>query len=231
MKTLTLLILILSLNTNASVSFEEFINLKDALHKTFDELNPNSDHILTINNTYDLPHNYWWSLDVVHASYSRFENSHNIFLFGGFSRLEGMSLDGLAITACHEIGHGIGDAPYKESGASTEGQADYFATKVCLPVVFKYLEQTVETTKSEFNLNFCKQSKNYEYCMRALTALESNIFFFETLGDIVYFDTPSTEIAEELNYSPSFYPSAQCRLDTSLNGVLGLERPKCWYPQ
>lgn len=226
-----ILLLILTTNVSASVSFEEFVNLKDALHKAFEELNPNNDNILTINNTFNMPENYWWSLDVVHASYSRFENSHNIFLFGGFSRLGGMSLDGLAVTACHEIGHGIGNAPFKESGTSMEGQADYFATKTCLPVVFKYLEQSTETTKSRFNLDFCNQAKDFDYCMRALTALESNIFFFQTLGDDVYFDTPSADIATELNYSPSFYPSSQCRIDTSLNGVLKLERPACWFPK
>lgn len=226
-----ILLLLLSINVSASVSFEEFVNLKDALYKAFEELNPDSENILTINLTYNMPENYWWSLDAVHASYTRSDNSHNIFLFGGFSRLGGMSLDGLAVTACHEIGHGIGNAPFKESGVSMEGQADYYATKTCLPVVFKYLEQTVDTTKSDFNLELCKQSDDFDYCMRALTALESNIFFFETLGDITYFDTPSTDIAIELDYSPSYYPSAQCRIDTSLNGVLKLERPSCWYPE
>ncbi|WP_372654688.1 ImmA/IrrE family metallo-endopeptidase [Halobacteriovorax sp.] len=224
------LLLLLSLNSSASINFEDFIDLKDALYRAFDELKPNSEHTLTVNNTYNLPEDYWWSLDVVHASYSRQGNSHNIFLFGGFARLSEMSLDGLAITACHEIGHGIGKAPFKDSGSSTEGQADYFATKICLPIVFKYLAQTVEVSKSKFNLNFCRESENNHYCLRALTALESNIFFFKTLGDTVHFSTRSTEVARELNTSPTFYPSSQCRLDTSLNGVLKKPRPACWYP-
>jgi hypothetical protein len=41
----------------------------------------------------------------------------------------------------------------------------------------------------------------------------------------------SMNVVDELDLSPSFYPEAQCRLDTMINGLLSLERPVCWYPQ
>ncbi len=222
---------LITINTFAAVSLSEFQQLKDSLHLAFKELRPDSTHRLFINLTNDLPENYWWDLDVVHASYSNLGNNHNIFIFGGFAKLQEMTLDGLAITACHEIAHGIGGAPYKISGTSTEGQADYYATKYCLPKVFKYLNQSSEVTESQFNLNFCKKSSDYTYCMRALTALESNIYFYKTLGDIVYFNTQSDEVATNLNTSPTFYPSSQCRIDTSLRGVIKRSRPACWFPK
>lgn len=224
-------IFFLSFNSFAAVNYSEFLDLKDALHLAFQDIRPSSDQNLVINLTNNLPENYWWDLDIAHASYSKIDNDHNIFIFGGFARLQGMSLDGLAITACHEIAHGIGGAPYKLSGSSTEGQSDYYATKVCLPAVFKYLNKTSEVTESQFNLNFCKDSVDYDFCMRALTALESNIFFFKTLGDTVHLNIQSDEVAIKLDTSPTFYPSSQCRLDTSLDGILKRPRPVCWFPQ
>ncbi|CBW27991.1 putative exported protein [Halobacteriovorax marinus SJ] len=226
-----LILLLLSLNSYSSVTHEQFLQLKEALFLTFEDLKPFEQDILTINTTANgLPDNYWWNLDMVHASYTRIDNQHNIFLFGGFARLEKMTLDGLAVTACHEIGHGIGGAPYKSTGSSMEGQADYFATKVCLPNVFKHLPQTSEIRVTEFNHKYCEQSEDQTYCLRALNALESDIHFYETLGDIVHFHTPSEEVATQLNDHPTFYPSSQCRLDTSLAGVLKEPRPICWYP-
>ncbi len=231
MKKLIFLILLYSSHSFSAVTLEEFNHLKVAINKSFLILRPSSDHELTINLTTNLPDNYWWSLDVIHASYSRLDNTHNIFIFGGFARLEEMTLDGLAITACHELGHGIGGPPYKSSGSSMEGQADYFATKVCLPVVYSYLAASSNPTETPFNLDFCTNSEDFNFCLRALTALESNIFFYKTLGDEVHFETPATELAARLDYSPTYYPSSQCRLDTSLNGILGLKRPGCWYPE
>ena len=40
---------------------------------------------------------------------------------------------------CHELGHHLGGTPTKDSAswASTEGQADYFATLKCLRKVFR----------------------------------------------------------------------------------------------
>lgn len=229
-----LLLTLLSLNIQASVNFEQFRQLTQAIHMAFEELKPDSSHSLSINQKVGDLENYWWDLDIVHASYSGVEmdgqHAHNIFLFGGFARLEGMTVDGLAVTACHELGHGIGGAPFKETGKSMEGQADYFATKTCLPVLFKYLEQTIENSYDPYIIEFCKNHNDVNYCKRAMTALESDISFFSYLGEETSFEERSVEIATELNESATYYPSAQCRLDTSMNGVLGLDRPICWFP-
>ncbi|OUR93713.1 hypothetical protein A9Q84_19825 [Halobacteriovorax marinus] len=234
MKKLILLSL-LSLNIHASVNYDQLSQLKEAIYLAFDELKPDSSHSLSINQKVGDLESYWWDLDIVHASYSGVEQdglfSHNIFLFGGFARLDGMTLDGLALTACHEIGHGIGGLPLKVNGKTMEGQADYYATQTCLPILFKYLKQADELSTDPYIEYFCKSHTDYSYCQRAMTALESEIFFFSYLGDETSFEERSTEVVTELNTSETYYPSAQCRLDTSMNGIFGLARPTCWFPK
>jgi len=241
-----LAVLIISIQSvNAAVSYEEYLSIKKALYLAYEELKPNNNEVLSINTPIPgLDENYWWDIDMVHASYVRVEAedslkvTHNIYLMGGFARLEGMTPDGLALTACHEIGHGIGGPPKKKPSAyddvasTSEGQSDYFAAKTCLPVVLKYLEQTREVMENEFVSNLCEKQNHYDQmsCMRYFTALESDIYFFSTYAGEVSFEEYSTEVALELNDAVDFYPSAQCRLDTMIHGILKLERPECWYP-
>lgn len=227
--------LILGQSAVAQVSLEEFEVLKKAMYKAFLDLRPSSNHELVINMPVNGNDQYWWDLDVVHASYggSRDGTSyvHRIFLFGGFARLEGMTLDGLALTACHEIGHGIAGAPFKHSGSSAEGQSDYFSTKTCLPVVFNYLKETELPGQENYIYGLCQRySKDLELCLRSMEALRSDIEFFETLGDSVYYNEASTNEQSTLDFSDSYYPDTQCRLDTMIHGILQIERPKCWYP-
>jgi hypothetical protein len=231
---LKLTLLIFSI-THAEVSFNEFLDLKTALNKAFVELRPDENHRLSINQPVGDHENYWWDLDIVHASYSLLEDGnsfqHNIFLFGGFARLAEMTLDGLAITACHEIGHGLGGAPFKTNGKSQEGQADFYSTNICLPTLFKYLYDSSHHQTEASIIKLCEDSLDANFCYRAMKALESNIFFFEYLGYLTSFETRSQETATTLNYSDTYYPSAQCRLDTLVNGILNKKRPPCWFPK
>lgn len=243
-KSIPALFLALSLPASgfSAVSFEEFVMVKDALKLAFKELRPDEGHWLSINPIPSgLEDNYWWNLDMVHASYVKTEDQkkvvHNIYLFGGFARLEGMTPDGLAVTGCHEIGHGLGGGPYKNpsmgtEGSSVEGQSDYYATAVCLPLVLKYLKQTRPPKARPVHTSFCGRQSRYDlrFCQRMFAALESDVEFFKRNGDYVYFDAHSNVQAASIDTSPSFYPDAQCRLDTMIHGILGLERPVCWYP-
>ena len=179
---------------------------------------------------------YWFGLAMVHASYVGIEQQgrsvHRIFLFGGFIRLQEMTKDGLLLAGCHEMGHGIGGAPLKVTGTSSEGQSDYFATKECLKIAFKFLKANPsETIQDNYVTNFCKtNAKDIKYCLRAFGALRSDIYFFETLGEFASFDNYSPNRAIIFNNEATYYPDAQCRIDTMIHGIIGLERPICWYP-
>ncbi len=240
-----LLISIFIQSSHAAVTFEEFTKLKKALYLAYEDMKPSANDLLSINTKIPgLEENYWWNINMVHASYVRLEAqdsslvTHNIYLMGGFARLEGMTLDGLATTACHEIGHGIGGAPKKDPTrmnpvpSAMEGQSDYFATKVCLPIVFKYLEQTTKSNDSDYIERLCATQSLYEMplCKRLFTALEADIFYFQYLGDETSFEEFSNNIAVDLDKEPTAYPDSQCRIDTMIHGILKLERPQCWFP-
>ncbi|AYF44028.1 hypothetical protein BALOs_1018 [Halobacteriovorax sp. BALOs_7] len=242
MKNFILLVALVFLASSsfASVTRDEFLQVKEALYQAYSELAPSQNEVLKINLPIPgIPNadTYWWDIDMVHASYVKVENDqnqieHRIYLMGGFARLSGMTPDGLALTGCHEIGHGIGGEPFKSSGSTTEGQSDYFATKVCLPIVFKYLNELREINSNPTYESICSNQimHNSNTCLRLLTAMEADQAFFKTTGDEVYFDHFSNEVATELNTDASYYPDSQCRFDTMIHGILNIERPICWYP-
>lgn len=227
----------------AAVSYKEFLQVKRALHQTFQTIQSNENEVLTINKTdNNLSDTYWWDIDMVHASYvhvkERDQTFHNIYLMGGFARIKEMTPDGLLVTGCHEIAHGIGGAPRKKPSAysdfrsSMEGQSDYFATRVCLPVALGFLDALRDIHRKPVYENLCSSSPHpMDLCFRMMTALESDVAYFnQYLEGNVSFDDFSTHIQYQLNLEPTYYPDEQCRLDTMINGVLGLERPECWYP-
>lgn len=232
-----LLALTFVFNTFASVSYLELQDVKQALFEAFEVLKENPSDTLKINKPIPgLSETYWWDIDMVHASYVKVETDgtteHNLYLMGGFVRLADMTPEGLLVTGCHEMGHGIGGTPHKESGSSTEGQSDYFATAKCLPIALKFLKARTEFTTKDVYKKLCERQGSFEIgeCERMMFALESDISYFKTLGDLVSFDVFSTHVQHDLNTSPSYYPDSQCRLDTMINGIMGLERPECWFP-
>ena len=222
----------------AGVSYNKFLQVKKAIHLTFEELRPHPSQKLYINRiTQGLSESYWWDVSMVHASYVRSESNefieHNIYLMGGLARMEGISPEGLLLIGCHELGHGLGGEPRKKGSlSSTEGQADYFATQICLPIALKHLNnKTPFKTKSSYS-SICLRQTDYEMslCQRMVFALESEIAIFKSTGETADLTKSSQEVVDELNLSSNFYPKAQCRLDTMINGLLGLRRPQCWYP-
>jgi hypothetical protein len=237
MKKISILLFItfFSANVIAQVTLGELNELKTALSKAFQELKVDANDQLMINREVPGFLNYWWSLDTVYASYALTDyptyNEHNIYLFGGFIRLPGMTLDGLALTACHEIGHGIAGPPFKVTGASAEGQADYYATRYCLPIVFKYLKDGNIRTQNNYVHNLCGDQVEKDHCLRLFTAIESDIIFFRHLGTETSLETRSNVEVQSVDHSSSFYPEPQCRLDTMVNGALKLPRPSCWFPE
>ena len=219
-----------------ALNYQDFLEVKYALEQGFEELKPSSEHELIINMPVGDNDYYWWNLDTVSASYSGLEINdtvrHHVFIFGGYIRADFMTKDLLANTGCHEIAHGLGGAPYKSSGSSMEPQADYWATKVCLPVVFKYLKS------SSFSLDpypklLCDQyAENKNLCYRLMNAISpERDFFYQDDGSYVSFEEVSHLKAYELNLDPTYYPESQCRFDSMIHGVLKLKRPHCWYPE
>jgi hypothetical protein len=204
-----------------------------------------------------------WKEDQVNAYCTRDDNDNPVIkIMGGMVRHPEMTIDGLYLLACHELGHYLGGAPRafrgrsnQRSWSSAEGQADYFATTKCLPIIFEsekandkaidfYPYDQVEKAKSR-----CQEKTNL--CIRmALAALTvSNVFHSIT----PYEDLPELDKKDPKSVYSTFYghPSPQCRLDTFINGLnckndfkvlfdpidpsVGAcqddnsNRPSCWY--
>lgn len=160
-------------------------------------------------------------------------NTAYLVLAGGLARFPGLTADGLALIACHEIGHNLGGLPsYNDGISSTEGEADYFATTKCLRRVFA-LGDTFGTlnrlvyTKSflldPFAQRLCEQNfaspLDKAICVRTSMAAKSVATVFAGLSGLPLprFSTPDRRIAP---FAIADHPPAQCRLDTYLQGAL-----------
>lgn len=222
--------------------------ISTAFHDEFDEELAQKGAQLNINKAPSPQYpNFWWDLDQVHASYTSYSDGtvtdHNLFVFGGYARMKGMTLDGVAMTLCHELGHGIGGMPLKnkhpsDTPASTEGQSDYYAARYCIKRIFKLIPESEPiTAPSMFTEKLClKHFKNEDdilLCHRGFQTLEVEKIFLTTQlmeGESeVNYETPDKSVVKKIDLSPSFYPSAQCRLDTMVAGILEQPRPRCWW--
>lgn len=189
--------------------------------------------------------NYWWDLDYTHASYSTYTRpesgvrEHNIFLFGGYARIPGMTQDTVIATLCHELGHGIGGEPLKKKKdpepISAEGQSDYFAYRSCLERMFKRVPAAAPVLAvSPYVERICRTqsatAEDLEFCYRGFQTLEVERRLFKQSQNVeTSYETPDTSVVSEVNHSETYYPSAQCRIDTMIAGLLKQERPRCWW--
>ena len=142
----------------------------------------------------------------------RWEEGQVLVYRGMAHRLE-LNPDALILVICHELGHLYGGAPFKDSDKeiSPEGQADYFATNICL-----------EKALSAWD------SRNVE--KRVISSILNVGLFLANNRDISApsRDTPDISEVDQTNMR---HPSPQCRLDTYFAGLANLERPSCWYKE
>lgn len=141
----------------------------------------------------------------VNAEILKNENEISIEILGGMLFHQKMKPDVLKLLLCHEVGHLLGGPPLKARNgwSSTEGQADYFSSSVCI----KKLEISGESF------------------LEAATTLAS--IYAEVSGEAEpHMDLCDERRVERTNFG---YPSSQCRLDTLVAGWFGQMRPLCWF--
>lgn len=204
-----------------------------------------------------------WSDPTVDAFATRDDlNNAVVVMNGGLARHPLMTKDGLQLLACHEIGHHLGGAPKIPRGtsglrgwSSAEGQADYFATTKCLPVLFKNDNdnRAVDLDLDSLDLSVAGSKCRDQLCSRiALAGLSvSKVFASLIKGQA----TPSLMQNDPTKVTQTLYkhPNPQCRLDTYFSGAncdLGIEfpfdtkdpkvgacvkdlgiRPSCWFSE
>lgn len=239
---LIILILILSASVSqASITKEQLNGLFEVFHQIYDPiLRPNE--VIIFNQPTGVPDYEWWDFNDFKATYSGlfFEDRqvfhHNIFFFGGIARTDFITLDGAAMILCHEMGHGFGGAPFKQSGPSVEGQADYYSTNTCLRQYFKLIPR--EPGLDEYSpkkVELCTENlglfTDLSECIRGLTAIESRVVafnFFKNAGTSIFSHDPSC--VKTVDTDDYYYPKHQCRVDTLMSGWFHKKRPVCWFP-
>lgn len=163
--------------------------------------------------------------------------------WGGMARIPGMNDDAIALITCHEVGHIIGGAPYIQiplsqyDGLSSEGQADYFATNICLKEYFLTLADTISYLNKSLPKKLQDQCKRFSdqtigkaICLRVMNGIEGfrhvMMLMKPELGNVQY-HLEDTSIAQQTNFNN--YPTNQCRVDTFKAGLFNEKRPACWF--
>lgn len=160
--------------------------------------------------------------------------------WGGMARIPGMNSDAVALITCHEVGHVLGGKPYFKNPNfqkfSSEGQADYYSTAVCLKKYFTSIDSTMDElniTQPASAIKHCQKlqsKKEQAICYRSIRAING---FIAVLGHLkknngnASLEGKDTSVASETYVDD--YPGNQCRVDTLLAGLFNLPRPSCWF--
>lgn len=168
-----------------------------------------------------------WTDATVNASAQQIGNRYVLNMYGGLARHETITMDGMALVACHELGHHLGGAPKVSSWASNEGQSDYYANMKCLKLVFADEASVFFTRMSagdEVAEKGCEamysEPKDRAVCVRAAMAGKSVAYLFKALRNETVtpqYDTPSPVVVTSMM---GVHPPTQCRMDTYLAGSL-----------
>lgn len=222
----------------AQVSRVELDEVMLAFDKSFSSTLKKNGQKLVINEPLPFVELDWHESPIMNASYVQYEQNslvvHSLTIMGGILKLKGVTQDTAALILCHELGHGIGGPPFKDDSGftdyvtSTEAQADYFSTFVCAPEIWKNLHPEKSITKT-VDKGRCLENS----CRRSFEAMKGFVIYQKSISQTsssIQFDSSDLSQSKTLIKDYDFYPSPQCRLDTLMNGALGLPRPSCWYP-
>ena len=170
--------------------------------------------------------NRLWTDDTVNASAEEQGSTWILNMYGGLARDKTITQDGMALVACHEMGHHLGGAPKYGGGsdwAADEGGADYYANAKCLHRIFADSASASFTRKlavgDDVALIKAACAKSYKgstdaaLCTRAATAGLSVTALLGSLGGEpqAHIDTPDAGVVAATNDE---HPASQCRLDT-----------------
>ncbi|MCB0357415.1 MAG: hypothetical protein KDD40_10425 [Bdellovibrionales bacterium] len=172
-----------------------------------------------------------WSDGKVNASAMRLGSRFIINMYGGMARYPSMTEEGMALTACHEMGHHLAGAPKVKNKlsnwASNEGQSDYFAGLKCFRKIYSddenivwayqaFIHPVVLDKCTRYWPTLAEQAACARFSMAGLT-LAHVIREIKFPNDDLGFDTPDTSIVTN---TEDGHPRPQCRLDTYIAAAL-----------
>ena len=170
-----------------------------------------------------------WTDSLVNASAQQEGKKWLVIMFGGMARRPEVTRDAFTLVVCHELGHHLGGFPiYSDSSwAAIEGQADYFASHVCLPKLWK---DQIEKNALSRNIvhpiakdkcdSAWKTHADQDLCYRIAMAGKSMADLLAVMPDepttVDFADQDHSEVIK----TRENHPPAQCRLDTYTSGAL-----------
>jgi len=172
---------------------------------------------------FKLQFNRLWTDGTVNSDTDTEGDSWVINSYGGLARYDGMTMDGYAAVACHELGHHLGGAPLFDDGSemSVEGEADYHVGTKCLRNLWigddnvKALKgkQIDPTVNAQCTAQYTGNAQSIAMCERIANASYTVAYILQQLdGDPqIGFNTPDSSVVSQTNED---HPAAQCRLDT-----------------
>lgn len=86
----------------------------------------------------DIAYDLLWDSPTINAQAWRFGNARRVRVYGGLVRHLAVTRPGLALMIAHETGHHLGGLPRDPEirWMSWQGQADYWAARTAMPLVF-----------------------------------------------------------------------------------------------
>lgn len=172
-----------------------------------------------------------WNDSNINAYATRDEHDNPVInITGGMAGHPNLSVDGLALVICHELGHFLGGAPKKNRGRTTlkswssaEGQADYYATSYCIKKLFETFPASESAEKINFQFSEIAQQAQEicetSLCQRIALASYSLAYVYSL---IKHYKQPLSLTNPTRNYvyqTNLGHPDPQCRLDTMLAGL------------
>jgi hypothetical protein len=212
------------INADSGISKEMFDKIIDAVEKIYGPIIKEKGGNLVVERN--------WDDDTVNAYAERNGDTWSVSMFGGLARHPETTPDAFAMVLCHELGHHLGGFPQYGymSWASTEGQADYFASLKCMRTVLEKIDNW-ETVKRWYPAaevpqvvkDRCarghKDQQQFAICIRSA---EGGLALARLLADLggspmPQFDTPDKSVVKK---TVEGHPEAQCRLDTYFQGAV-----------
>lgn len=171
--------------------------------------------------------NKLWDDNTVNASASQGRNGNWIVnMYGGLARHQMVTVDGLILVLCHEIGHHLGGAPKYQGGrnwASAEGQSDYYGSLKCFRRVVANEDNVAIVAKMQIDPEVTKQCQatyttenEIAVCQRTSMAAYS-VSKMMAGTKVINFTTPDLSQVSKTNEN---HPAVQCRLDTFFQAAL-----------
>lgn len=173
-----------------------------------------------------------WHNPEANAAASRQGNKWLVSVWGGLARHPQVTPDAFQLAVCHELGHHFAGYPFYELGQkwpSSEGQADYFATQVCLRELWaQQIAKNAEAAAKASALISQKcdaayvASSDRNLCKRIALASQGAANLMADYEGRAHpkFETPDPE--RRRYNTDKYHPNSQCRLDTYFAAALCL---------